>query len=259
MSSSAPIGVFDSGLGGLSVVKTLREAMPNEHITYFGDSYHAPYGVKTTEEVRQLSFDILERFVKEGVKAVVIACNTATSAAAQSLRAHYNIPIVGMEPALKVACELKGGAPQRVIVAATSLTLHEQKFAELTKRFNQVHTIVPQPCPQLVEIVEHGQLDNAQLVNETLHDYFDQYDLASIDSVVLGCTHFVFYRDYFRALLPESTAIIDGNAGTVHHLHELLAQGNQLAPANQVGNITIANSDTSARMSKLAQALLNRP
>ena len=209
MSSSAPIGVFDSGLGGISVAREIAKDMPAEHVLYFGDSANAPYGVKTPEQVKALSFDIVERFVEHGVKAVVIACNTATSAAVNDLREHYDIPIIGMEPALKVACD-RGDAPlgqqhipQRVIVAATPLTLRERKFAELMKRFDSDNTIFKEPCPDLVEIVESGQLGNHDLVMRTLHHYFDRYDLDRIDSVVLGCTHFVFYRDYFRELLPK--------------------------------------------------------
>ena len=159
MASTAPIGVFDSGLGGISVAREIRRDMPNEHVLYFGDSANAPYGTKSPEQVRELSDVIVKRFVEQGVKAVVIACNTATSAAANELRDTYDIPIIGMEPALKVACDRGHGKRQHVIVAATPLTLRERKFAVLMDRFKADHTIFPEPCPGLVEIVEHGQLD----------------------------------------------------------------------------------------------------
>ena len=198
MTSTAPIGVFDSGLGGISVAREIRRDMPNERVLYFGDSANAPYGTKSPEQVRKLSDAIVKRFVEQGVKAVVIACNTATSAAANELRDKYDIPIIGMEPALKVACDRGHGNRQRVIVAATPLTLRERKFAVLMDRFKTDHTIFPEPCPGLVEIVEHGQLDDHDVVMHTLHQYFDQYDLSTIDSVVLGCTHFVFPRTAAR-------------------------------------------------------------
>ena len=226
MASTAPIGVFDSGLGGISVAREIRRDMPNEHVLYFGDSANAPYGTKSPEQVRELSDVIVKRFVEQGVKAVVIACNTATSAAA--------------------------------IVAATPLTLRERKFAVLMDRFKADHTIFPEPCPGLVEIVEHGQLDDHDVVMRTLHQYFDQYDLSTIDSVVLGCTHFVFYRDYFRELLPDTAAIIDGNEGTVRHLGVVLESLGKLAPEDAEGGIELANSDTSARIAQLAQSLLDR-
>ena len=257
MTSCAPIGVFDSGLGGISVVRQLHAAMPNERIIYFGDSANAPYGVKTPQEVRNLSFKIVEHFAKLSVKAIVIACNTATSAAVDDLRNHYNIPIIGMEPALKLACDLGGGKPQRVIVAATPLTLKERKFADLMNRFTQNHKIFSQPCPDLVEIVENGDLGNKNIVMSALHKYFDSYDLNSIDSVVLGCTHFVFYRDYFREFLPDCVKIVDGNAGTVHHLKSVLESSGELADANNNGSVLLTNSDSSNRISELSKSLLN--
>ena len=243
MSSSAPIGVFDSGLGGISVARQIAKDMPAEHVLYFGDSANAPYGIKTPEQVRALSFDIVERFVRQGVKAVVIACNTATSAAVNDLREHYDIPIIGMEPALKVA--------------ATPLTLRERKFAKLMDRFDSNNTIFKEPCPDLVEIVESGRLGDHDLVMRTLHGYFDQYDMEHIDSVVLGCTHFVFYRDYFRELLPERAAVIDGNEGTVRHLGVVLESLGKLAPEDATGGVELANSDPSERIAELSRKLLN--
>ena len=255
MASSAPIGVFDSGLGGISVARQLRTALPHERIIYFGDSANAPYGVKTPEEVKKLSFAIVENFVRLNVKAIVIACNTATSASVNDLREHYSIPIVGMEPALKLACDLGKGKPQRVIVAATELTLRERKFADLLQRFSKDNTIFPQACPDLVRIVEDGNLDNRDVVFAALHKYFDKYDLESIDSVVLGCTHFVFYRDYFREFWPARTNIVDGNEGTINHLRKILEDLGELASESQEGSITLTNSNTSERMQNLAESL----
>ena len=267
MTSTAPIGVFDSGLGGISVVRQIVQDMPHERVLYFGDSANAPYGTKTPQEVRRLSFDIMERFMSQGVKAVVIACNTATSAAVNALRDHYDIPIIGMEPALKVACDRGDTAagdgtaparhmPQHVIVAATPLTLREHKFAALMDRFKANNMISPQPCPDLVKIVESGRLCDHDLVMRTLHRYFDGYDLPSIDSVVLGCTHFVFYRDYFRELLPSTTAIIDGKRGTVRHLGMVLESLGKLAPEGMDGGVEIANSDSGERIAALSRELL---
>ncbi|EFA23055.1 glutamate racemase [Bifidobacterium gallicum] len=258
MASSAPIGVFDSGLGGLSVVRQIREDLPNEHVLYFGDSAHAPYGVKTPDEVRELSFGIVDNFVRQGAKAIVIACNTATSAAVNELRDTYDVPIIGMEPALKVAVDRGQGQRQNIIVAATELTLRERKFEQLMQRFEADHTIHRLPCPDLVEIVEHGQLDDTALVDATLRRYLHDYDLDTIDAIVLGCTHFVFYRDAFQRIVPEHTAIIDGNAGTAHHLRVVLESLGALAPEDQQGGVSVTNSDTSAQMANLAHKLLAR-
>ncbi len=125
-------------------------------------------------------------------------------------------------------------------------------------RFEDAHTIHKQPCPRLVEIVERGELDDHDLVMRTLHDYFDQYDLAHTDSVVLGCTHFVFYRDYFRELLPNNVAIVDGNEGTARHLEVVLESLGKLAPEEQDGGVILRNSDPGERIAELAQQLLER-
>ena len=259
MASTAPIGVFDSGLGGISVAREIRRDMPNEHVLYFGDSANAPYGTKSPEQVRELSDVIVKRFVEQGVKAVVIACNTATSAAANELRDTYDIPIIGtVEPACRRAMTMTQTGRVGVIGTAATIRSGAYEFAVLMDRFKADHTIFPEPCPGLVEIVEHGQLDDHDVVMRTLHQYFDQYDLSTIDSVVLGCTHFVFYRDYFRELLPDTAAIIDGNEGTVRHLGVVLESLGKLAPEDAEGGIDLANSDTSARIAQLAQSLLDR-
>ena len=163
-----------------------------------------------------------------------------------------------MEPALKVAADAGHGERQNIIVAATPLTLRERKFAKLMHRFERDHTIYKQPCPELVEIVEQGELDDRERVMATLHGYFDSYDLDATDAVVLGCTHFVFYRDYFRELLPQGTAIIDGNEGTSHHLQVVLESLGALADENQEGSVSIANSSSSDRMIQLSEYLLHR-
>lgn len=255
MSSAAPIGVFDSGLGGLSVARQIRQDMPNERILYFGDSAHAPYGLRPPEQIRDFCFAICDRFLEQGVKAIVVACNTATAAAVNDMRARYSIPIIGMEPALKVACDRGNGVRQHIVVAATPLTLKEHKFAVLMDRFDTQHDIRKQPCPDLVSIVESGKLNDQELVMRTLHGYFDQYDQKQTDSVVLGCTHFVFYRDYFHRLFPQS-AILDGNEGTVRHLSVVLESLGELAPEDQQGCVTVANSDPSERIASLSQDLL---
>ena len=133
-----------------------------------------------------------------------------------------------------------------------------RKFAKLMDRFKADHTIFPEPCPGLVEIVEQGLLDEHDTVMNALHGYFGAYDLQTIDAVVLGCTHFVFYRDYFRELLPDGAAIIDGNEGTVRHLHVVLESLGKLAPEDAQGSVELANSDGSERIAELASTLLHR-
>lgn len=258
MTNNAPLGIFDSGMGGISVVNQIHRDMPHEDILFYGDSAHAPYGTKSVEEVQDLSFKVADFLIEHGAKALVIACNTATSAAADAMRAHYDIPIIGMEPALKLACDLGAGKPQHVIVTATPLTLHQTKFARLMERFSAQHTIEKQPCPKLVDIVESGHINDEELVDNTLREYLASYDLNTVDSIVLGCTHFTFYRDYFRKLVPNHIAIVDGNEGTSHHLRDVLAQKDQLASRKTHGSISIFNSSEDPRMIELSQYFLDK-
>lgn len=264
VNGDSPIGVFDSGLGGISVVRQIRRDLPGEDVIFYGDSANAPYGTKSVDEVREYSMRICDHLMERGAKAIVVACNTATSACVDDLRATYPVPVIGMEPALKVACDAGHGRPQTVIVAATPLTLRERKFARLMERFTDVHRIYKQPCPDLVTIVESGRLSDRGLVMGTLHKYFDAYDLGATDSIVLGCTHFIFYRDYFREFMPANVAIIDGNHGTASHLRDVLAEKGILASgdatlasgAPRMGRITLENSSPDPALMARERSLL---
>ncbi|MBQ1282621.1 MAG: glutamate racemase [Bifidobacteriaceae bacterium] len=268
MTSSAPIGVFDSGLGGLSVVRRMRREMPNENIIFYADCSNAPYGTKSVEQVRLLSCSAAERLIKQGAKALVVACNTATSAAAEQMREKYSLPVIGMEPALKTACEAENTAEKpenapdaetsgrTVIVAATELTLREEKFARLMKRFEDRHTIYRQPCPDFVTIAENGQLNDAKIADKAIHRYFDKYDLSKTDSIVLGCTHFVFFRDAFRRVIPKHVKLIDGNEGTVRHLKNVLKAADKEADKDTVGTVRIEGSFADVEQKRLAFELL---
>lgn len=274
----------------------LNRAMPHERLLYFGDSKYAPYGTKTPDEVLERCEHIMGYFLEHDVKAVVIACNTATSVAAPALRKRYNMPIIGMEPALKLAVDRLDAASvqpvdsqptdsqasdlrpsdsqtidqqqtdstetdplptdsQRIVVAATPLTLHEQKFHTLLDRYGTHHQVIAQPCPKLVEIVESRQLDNHNLVQQVLREYFDVAINPPAETVVLGCTHFTFYKHYLRTMLDPRTTIIDGNEGTIKHTQHLLEQAGLLAPESQQGTIEIHNSQSSDEASQLSHAL----
>ncbi len=233
------IGVFDSGLGGLSVVKTIRQLLPNESIIYFGDSLNAPYGEKSTEYVLQRSETIVQMLLQKSVKAIIIACNTATSAAAEQLRKKYsNIIIIGMEPAVKPAIEqLVHG---KICVLATAMTLREAKFNALIKQLNVADRIVKCPAPQLVEYVESGVADNQQL--KQILDQIVGTAKADISAVVLGCTHYLFVKDAIQDYFGQNTPIYDGNVGTVLHLKNNLITHNLLAKSTDQFNLTIENS-----------------
>ena len=213
--SERPIGVFDSGVGGISTLAALVRELPAEHFIYYGDTLHAPYGTRTTEEVQGLVRNVVETLEQEEIKALVIACNTATGAAAAMLRAEKDYPVIGMEPALKPAEEhWQGGI---ILVMATPLALSQEKFHSLMDRFG-AHA-VPLPCPGLMELVERRDDEGAEAY---LRKMFGAYSREQIDAVVLGCTHYVFLKPMLRRMLPERILITDGNLGTARQLRRVL-------------------------------------
>ncbi len=220
------IAFFDSGIGGVSVLHRALQVMPEEDYLYFADTDHVPYGTKTTAEVRQFVLEAADFILEQGVKALVVACNTATSVAINELRARFAIPILGMEPAVKPAvCALAGKAKkQRVLVTATPMTLRQEKLHLLLKQWDQGHVVDLLPLPALVEFAEAGEF-SSQAVEQYLREALMPFPLEEYCTVVLGCTHFNFFKDTFRGLLAADTRIIDGSDGTVRHLQHVLREG----------------------------------
>mgnify|MGYP005918256047 CR=1 FL=1 len=251
-----PIGVFDSGVGGISVLRELVAQMPNENYIFFGDSKNAPYGTKTLEEVQKLTCADAEYLLSRGVKALVVACNTATSAAIRILREKYaDMPVIGIEPALKPAVHA-GGHP-RVLVMATPMTLREEKFHALMQRFESDAEILRLPCPGLVEYVEQGVLEGAEL-EAFLANLFEPYQSHPVDCVVLGCTHYVFLRPLLREILPENVQVLDGNEGTARQLRRVLTENDLLCARETPGKITLETSGAPETVLPVMQRLLVR-
>ncbi len=210
MASRRPIGFFDSGVGGLSVVKEVQGLMPSEDILYFADSAWAPYGGRRETDVRGRCALIARELVQRDCKALVIACNTATAAAASSLRQIYRIPVVGMEPAVKPAVQATRN--NRVGVLATVGTLKSARFAALLERFQKEVHVVTQPCPGLVELVERGEFD-APETSALCEKYCQPLMEAGVDVVVLGCTHYPWLRGILASIFgPEVSLIETGRA-----------------------------------------------
>lgn len=235
-SKSDPIGVFDSGVGGISVLKELVRLMPREKYLYFGDSANAPYGVRPTEEVRQLTLDAAESLMQRGIKALVLACNTATSAAVNDLRQRYpDMIIVGIEPALKMAADRFPNG--HIGVMATPVTLAEEKFATQFVRFPDA-TVSPIPAPGLVELIEMGITDGAE-VEALLRPLLEPL-AGKLDAVVLGCTHFPFIRHTISQLLGPRTVVLDGSEGTARQTLRRLGEAGLLSDGP--GTVQIENS-----------------
>ena len=245
-----PIGVMDSGLGGLSVLKEIIKLMPNEDYVYFGDSANAPYGTRTAEDVYRLTKNVVEMFIDQyNVKAIVIACNTATSAAAARLREEYDLPIIGLEPAIKpAAIDYPHG---KIIAMATELTLAGSKFEKRVRELGSNAEIIKVPAPDLVEYVEHGELDSTNVKNY-LHQILD--DKLPVDAVVLGCTHFPFVQAAIQEVVGQDVAISDGSNGAARQLKHQLEAIHKLSMASDQGTVSLNNSDPS--QIKLMEKLL---
>lgn len=253
--SNKPIAVFDSGVGGISVLRELVHIMPNENYIYFGDSANAPYGTKTTDEVRELTIGHAKDLFEEGAKGLVVACNTATSAAVRNLRELYpKIPIVGIEPALKPAVEAK--EHPTVLVMATPMTIREAKFQKLMERYQNQGEIIPLPCPGLMDFVERGDLNGDDL-KKYLVELLYAYKQEPVDSVVLGCTHYPFVRDAIVETLGESVTVFDGGEGTAREMHRRLEEAHLLTDRTEKGKVEFRNSlpDSSDKI-KLCKELL---
>lgn len=225
--NDAPVAVFDSGVGGLSVLGEISRLLPNESLLYVADCGHIPYGEKTPEFIRQRCVAIAEFFRGKGAKALVLACNTATVAGVADLRERYpDWPIVGMEPAVKpAAAATQSGV---VGVLATTGTLQSAKFAALLDRFAADVQVITQPCPGLVELIETGDLVSTA-IRQLLHSYVQPLLAAGCDTIILGCTHYPFLKPLLREMIPASITLIDTGAAVARQLQRLLSQRDLLA------------------------------
>ncbi len=230
------IAVFDSGVGGISVLQELVKCMPGEKFLYFGDSANAPYGEKSAEQVRELTLQAADMLLDRDVKALVVACNTATAAAITLLRERYpDTIVIGIEPALKLAADRYPAGT--IGVMATHVTLQEEKLAHQLERFPEAN-VVRIPAPGLVELIESGHTDGPEvdgLLSKILAPY-----VGELDALVLGCTHYPFVKPAITKILGEKTALFDGGEGTARHTQKLLEQAGLLSEGE--GCVTMENS-----------------
>jgi glutamate racemase len=249
------IAVFDSGMGGLSVLHEARERLPGVDFLYYADTLHVPYGTKPKEIVKDCVMTSIRHIMEqpEPIDAIVIACNTATSIAIQEVRASYAIPIIGMEPAVKPAVELIRNTGRRVLVTATPLTLRESKYHELVNRVDDRAIVDSLPLPGLVELCERLRFEGED-VDAYIRKAFEGFRLEDYGTIVLGCTHFPFYRKALRRLIPDHIRLIDGSRGTVKRLQEVL--GSEPPNETERGTVRFMCSDGSeAYVAKMQSAL----
>ena len=229
---------MDSGVGGISVLKRAIDALPHENFVYYGDSLYAPYGEKDPDWIRARTAEIVDNLIARGVKAVVIACNTATSAAAEYVRAqHPDIPIIGVEPALKPAAI----SPEtgHILVMATPVTIQLQKYQELYNKWGHDLDVSSVVCAGLADRIEQGNLD-ADDMYDLLESLIGAYR-SRADGVVLGCTHYPFVHKQIRKVLGD-IPLFDGAFGTARHLAHVLEQQKLCAPATQQGTVELHSS-----------------
>ncbi len=221
MITSNSIGIFDSGIGGLTIYKELKQLMPNESFLYVADSNNAPYGEKTDDEIKRLSFVNTQFLVDHGVKLVVVACNTATTAAIKSLRKSFSTPFVGIEPAIKPAAEQS--TRKKVGILATKGTLNSSLFHETYQRFGKDIELTTQVGSGLVQLIENGNMYSSAMT-ELLKRYLQPMIDSEVDHLVLGCTHYPFLKDQIQALTPKEIELVDSGKAVAKQAERLLRQ-----------------------------------
>ena len=240
------IGVFDSGVGGISVLQHIHALLPSEQLLYVADSKYAPYGNKTPAEIQSRCFEITDFLMTKNIKALVVACNTATAAAIEALRIRYNIPIIGMEPAVKPAAEAsKNGI---VGVLATTGTLKSAQFAALLESYGRNVKVITQACIGLVECVERGELDTAN-TKALIQRYCAPLLADGADTLVLGCTHYPFVREAIREIVGDNISLIDTGAAVANYLKLRLDEVGLLSSSSQLGAVRFwtNSADVNAR------------
>jgi len=250
--SKQPIGIFDSGIGGLSILKAIKSILPSEDLIYIGDTAFLPYGNKNKTIIKTRAFTICNYLLSQHCKSIVVACNTATSAAIADLRNELAVPIIGIEPAIKPATER---TQNRIIgILATEATLDGKKFTDLKSKFGQKATIFSQACVGLVEEIEAGELGSPRL-HDLIKMYVEPLIDKGADTLVLGCTHFPLVKQIIRKYSPPGTTIIDPSASVASELkRQLYDKG--LLRAQQEGSVTLLKTGENDNFNLFTKDLL---
>lgn len=254
--NSAAIGVFDSGVGGLSITKCIAAQLPHENIIYIADSLHAPYGEKSVDFIIQRVNTIAKLLIAKGVKAIVIACNTATVNAIEQLRAQVNIPIIGVEPAIKPAA--KQSISKKIAILATQATSGNQRFKDLIDLHHNGAQVLIQPCPGLVEFIEQGK-QHSPACNALLRQYIEPLVNQGIDTLVLGCTHYPFVQHQISVIAGPQVSIIETAAPVTLQLRKKLAEMDLTASSSQQGQTQFFSSLVTKQQEQIFSQLWQEP
>lgn len=255
MSQTAPIGIFDSGVGGLSVAREIRRLLPMEDIIYYADSAFCPYGDKDPEVIRRREIAIVDFLLSQGAKMIVVACNTASSTGLDDLRKMFPVPIVGMEPAVKPAVAATRNG--KIGILATSVTIAGERLASLIKRFAEHVNVITQPCPGLVERVEHGQLDDPE-TEKILAGFLKPILEQQADTIVLGCTHYPFLTPLIEKIVGPNIAIIDTGEAVAKQVSRVLNEHNLAVHEPRVGQEKFFTSGNQVEVAKVIGTLWSK-
>ena len=248
--TTAPIGVFDSGAGGLSILNSIHDLLPTENLLYVADSAYAPYGPKGEAFIQARCETIMQFFLQHEVKAVVLACNTATAAAIAELRQKYSLPLIGVEPAIKPAA---GQSRSGVVgVLATSGTIASDKFISLQNQFSAQVKIITRACPGLVELIERVELDEVA-TKKLLHGFISPMLAEGADTLVLGCTHYSLIRDFIQQIAGPDVLIVDAGSAVARELERRLTALAVVNPGAVVGRVKFYTSGDTVYQQRLLQ------
>ncbi|WP_164365111.1 glutamate racemase [Sulfuriroseicoccus oceanibius] len=252
--ANQPIGILDSGVGGLSVVREIQRLLPAEELLYVGDSAWCPYGTKSAEEIQRRVFAIADALIGRGCKMLVIACNSATIAAVEALRVAYPLPIVGMEPGVRPAVERTSSGV--VGVFATEASIRGEKFHRLLDHHADKVRVITKPCPEFVELVEAGELVGERAVT-VVRSYVDPMLEEGVDVLVLGCTHYPFLRPLIEAAAGDAADVIDTGAAVARQVQRRLEGEGLLVVSPSRGGLRVFTTGDVAHWQELAPRLLH--
>lgn len=251
--NNAPIGVFDSGVGGLSIAQCIQQQLPYENLLYMADTLHAPYGEKSATFIQHRVLEISHWFIKQGAKAIVVACNTATVNAVDKLRAQVNIPIIGVEPAIKPAAHFSKS--KKVAILVTKATAENQRFLALVEQFKNNSTVYIQPCPGLVELIEQDKKSSMEC-RALLIRYLEPLINAGVDTLVLGCTHYPLVKQQISEICGTDIIIMETAKPVTEQLRRQLASNALLNPNKIKGTRTFFSSKTCMSQQQLFSHIL---
>jgi glutamate racemase len=255
MSAGTPIGIFDSGLGGLSIAREIRARLRREDLLYIADSAYVPYGGRSLEEIRARSIAVVRVLVEAGTKAVVVACNTASGAALEVLRETFDLPIIGLEPAIKPAAS--SSRVGRIAVLATPATLQTERFHRLVDAHGAGVDVVKIACPGFVELVEAGELSGERTL-ATIRDTLAPATREGVDHIVLGCTHYAFLRAAIAEVLGKGVEILDSGVAVARQVERVLAERDLLRSAGE-GRMRVLTTGRPADLAPIVARLWGEP